>query len=133
MNASNLPSVFRFKREDYPDAPEWFGQFLGQLNLYTNPVYSILNGGVTFQNLATPQIYSLTITASSQTRFTFQNPLRIPPSAVLVGNVYVSGAATLHPSVPVQVMWHLTDKDIIVDDVVGLTIGTKYFLTLVVV
>jgi len=37
--ASNLPTIRRFKFEDYEGAPKWFEMFLQGLNLYVDPVY----------------------------------------------------------------------------------------------
>lgn len=131
INQSNLPSVQRFKFEDFKEAPQWFSQFLSQMNLFTGPVYSVLNGGVNYQNLSTPQLYSKTVTATSPTTFNFTNPLRIAPSAVVLGNVW-SRIPSDHPAVACQVMWHESQGVIFVDDVIGLTSGTLYNLVLVV-
>lgn len=129
---SNLPSVWRFKGEDFDGAPEWFMQFLTQLNLFTNPVYSILNGGVNFQNLSTPRAFVKTITAGTPTMFEFQNPLKVPVSAVMLGGVYEVQKPKSHPSTACGIMWHPEDNNVVVDDVIGLTSGTTYILSVVV-
>src|SRR5689334_242590 len=74
--ASNLPTTRRFKFEDYSGAPQWFATFLQALNLFTDAVYQILDGGVTYQNVVSPQIVVRTITApaSGSTTFNFTNP-----------------------------------------------------------
>ncbi len=54
-NQSNLPTNRTFRFEDFPDAEDWFRQFLQSLNLVVDPVYNILNGGVADQNLVAPQ------------------------------------------------------------------------------
>lgn len=133
-NASNLPSIYQFKFEQYPGAPQWFAQFLSSLYLFTNPVYQILNGGVTYQNLQVPQIYTTTVTApaTGNTTFNFKNPLSITPSAVLLGNVYVSGSTSSHPSSPAQVYWHFSQGTIYIDNVTNLTASTTYVITLAV-
>lgn len=132
LNSSNLPSVQRFKFEDYNEAPQWFAQFLESLNLFVNPVYSILNGGVTTQNLTAPRSFVKTIVASATTTFNFTNPLKIAPTAVLIGNVYTFGNSTLHPAVVIQPMWHVSSNVIYIDNVIGLTVGTNYVITLLI-
>lgn len=131
INQSNLPSVNRFKFEDFPGAPDWFAQFINQFNLFSGPVYSILNRGVGYQNLVAPQIYKQTILGAAPTVFQFTNPLSIQPSAVTLGNVWY-GIPSQHPAVACQVMWHESGNVIYIDDVIGLTPGTMYNLTLVV-
>lgn len=133
-NQSNLPTFQGFKFENYPGAEEWFAQFLQSLNLFVLPVYNILNGGVTYQNLSIPKIYTVTITtpASGSVTFNFANPLRITPSAVLLGNVYETPTPDTHPSSPAQVYWHYSQGVIYVDNITNLTASTQYQITLVV-
>lgn len=134
INQSNLPTSHQFKFEDYPGAPQWFAQFLRTLNLFIDPVYQSLNGGITYQNLTIPRIYVKTITtpASGSVTFNFVNPLRIEPSAVLLGNVYVQGNPSSHPSSPAVIYWHSSQGSIYVDNVTNLATSTTYVLTLVV-
>jgi len=134
INTSNLPTNQEFKFENYPGAEQWFQQFLNSLNLFTTAVYGILNGGVTYQNLTVPKVYTKTITtpASGPVTFNFTNPLRIQPQAVLLGNVYVNGNPSSHPSSASNVYWHVSQGAIYVDDIPNLTASTTYVITLVV-
>jgi hypothetical protein len=135
MAQSNLPTVQRLKYEDYSDAKSWqqaLQQFIATLNLFVNPVYNILNGQVTYQNLTAPQIVTYTVTAATPTSFSFTNPLIIVPGAVILGNVYIPPNFNQHPAVACEVMWHFSGNTIYVDDVVGLTPGIKYTLVMVV-
>ncbi len=71
----SLPSVHRWYGEDYKDSPSWFTRFLGSLNLFSDPIYNILNGGVdvqinTYEEIYTLQIPTASATATSNT-FTF--------------------------------------------------------------
>ena len=134
MAGSNLPTIQRLKYEDYADAGSWqkaLELLIAALNLFLTPVYNILNGQVGYQNLSAPQLYTKTITAATTTTFTFTNPLTIPPSAVILGNVW-SGVPSTHPVTTIQIMWHYTNGAVVVDNVVGLTAGTSYTLTLAV-
>ena len=134
MTNSNIPTVRRFKVEDYPGSPEWFSTFLEGLNLFVDPVYQMVSGGLNYTNMMAPKIYSMTITAPAAGNPTtsFTNPLKLQPQGVVVGNVYASGNTATHPSVPVHVMWHYSGNTIYVDNIIGLTASTKYVLTFIV-
>lgn len=133
-NQSNLPTLQRIKYEDISREKTWkegMQSLIEMLNLFISPVYDILNGGITSQNLIAPQTIVKTITGATVTTFSFINPLRIPPISVMIGNVW-TGVPSVHPAVAVSVYWHVTNNLIIIDNVVGLTAGTIYNLTLVV-
>lgn len=133
-NQSNLPTIQRLKYEDYSRATDWqqaMQLLVNALNLFISPTYEILNGGIDYRNLATPQKYTTVVTAGSPTTFTFVNPLGIDPEAVVIGNVW-TGLRSTHPAVALQVYWHLTGNVIVIDDIVGLTSGTQYSITLVI-
>ncbi len=134
VNSSNLPTSRLFRLEDFPDADPWFQNFLLSLNLFVDPVYQILNGGVTYQNLTVPKLYTVTITttAAGAATFNFVNPLRIQPSAVLIGNIYESGKPTAHPSSATSVYWNYSQNNIYVTGIPNLTASTSYAVTLVV-
>lgn len=131
---SNLPTIQRLKYEDYARAGNWqqaFQLLVNSLNLFMTPIYDILNGGVTYMNLTVPQTYEKVITAATTTTFSFVNPLKIQPAAVIVGNCW-TGLPSTHPSAALQVYWHYSGNTIIVDNIVGLTSGTQYTITLVI-
>ena len=132
--ASNLPTIRRFKFEDYEGAPKWFEQFLQALNLFVDPIYQMVSGNISYSNMIAPQIYSKTITApaSGSVTFNFTNPLKIAPSAVVLGNVYVSGNFSSHPSSPAQIYWHFSQGTIYIDNITNLTASTSYVVSLVV-
>lgn len=134
INSSNLPTNRTFKFEDFPGAEQWFGQFLQSLNLFVDPVYQILNGGITYQNLLIPQNYTKVITtpASGSVTFNFTNPIRIQPQSVLLGNVYMNGNPSTHPTSPAVVYWHFSQGSIYIDNITNLTASTTYVVTLVV-
>ena len=134
MAQSNLPTIQRMKWEDYADSATWqdaMQKLLANLNLFITPTYNILNGQVTYQNLAVPQIYQKNITASTTTTFTFMNPLNQQPQVVILGNVW-TGLPSTHPVAAVQAMWHYSGNNIVIDNVIGLSSGTNYNLTLLV-
>lgn len=134
INNSNLPTNRTFKFEDFPGAEKWFAGFLQVLNLFTDQVYQILNGGVTYQNLTLPQIYTNVITtpASGSVTFNFTSPLRITPRAVILGNVYQGSNPITHPTSPPVVLWHFSQGAIYIDNITNLSTSTTYTVTLVV-
>lgn len=131
---SNLPTIQRFKYEDYARATDWqqaFQLLINSLNLFVTPVYNILNSGITYMNLQVPQLFTKVVTAGSTTTFSFVNPLAIQPSAVLLGNVW-TGIPSTHPASACSVFWHYTNNTIQIDNIIGLTSGTQYTIVLVV-
>lgn len=134
LNQSNLPTSRTFKFEDFPGAEQWFQQFLNSLNLFVDPVYQILNGGITYQNMMIPKTFTKVITtpAAGAVTFNFTNPLRITPNAVLLGNVYVNGYPSTHPASATCAYWHFSQGSIYIDDIPNLTASTTYVITLVV-
>lgn len=134
INNSNLPTSRTLKFEDFPGAEPWAAQFIQALNLFIDPVYQILNGGVTYQNLTVPQLYTKTITtpAAGSVTFNFTSPIKIAPTAVLLGNVYQGTSTSVHPTSPAVVYWHFSQGSIYVDNITNLTASTQYTVTLVV-
>jgi hypothetical protein len=134
MAGSNLPTTRRFKFEDFPGAPQWFAQFLQALNLFVDPIYQILDGNVGSQNMVAPKTFSKTITspASGSTTFNFANPLKIMPSAVLIGNIYVNPNPSSHPTNPAVAYWHYSEGRIYIDNITNLSASTTYIVTLII-
>lgn len=132
VNNSNLPTIQRIKYEDYKDAPSWFAQFLQTLNLFINAVYNIINRGITYSNLSVIAPFSFQFVSGSTTGFRFTNPITITPNNVIVGNVYETGDTTVHPTGAVTLFWHYTNGSIVVDNIVGLTVGVNYTLSVIV-
>ncbi len=126
QNNSNLPTIQRIKFEDYKDAPKWFEQFLGTLNLFITAVYNIINRGVTYSNLGVIQPATFSYTPGSTTGFKFANPITVNPSNVIIGNVYEGNRLQVHPLVTTQIYWHFAQGFIFVDNIVGLTTGVQY-------
>lgn len=126
INNSNIPTLQRFKYEDYKDAPSWFNQFLMSLNLFVNSVYNIINHGITYSNLGVIAPFTFSYTPGTTTNFNFSNPLIVNPTNVIIGNVYQATNLTIHPAVVTQIYWHYSQGQIFVDNIVGLTTGTTY-------
>src|SRR6202140_1775338 len=120
-NNSNLPSVQRIKIEDYKDAPKWFEQFLQTLNLFMTAIYNIVNDGITYSNLGVIQPFTFSFTPGTTTGFKFANPIIVPPTNVIIGNVYIGNQLMSHPAGVTQLYWHYSQGFIYVDSIIGLT------------
>ena len=131
-SSSNLPTIQRIKYEDYKDAPSWFAQFLMTLNLFINAVYNIINRGITYSNLGVVAPFTFQYVEGTTTGFTFTNPTIAIPSNVIIGNVYITGNLSLHPTGAVTLFWHYANGSIVVDSIVGLTSGVNYTISVIV-
>ena len=132
-----LPSVKRWYSEDYSKAPDWFQRFLAQLNLYSEPIYNILNAGVDVTANTDEEIYTLQIKTASATAannvFTF-TPLKFSgaPHGVILGQCLwntTNGIATAIGN-PVTIDWAWTGSQVTILAVYGLTAAKSYTLQL---
>lgn len=132
---SNLPSTHRWFGEDYADSPEWFKRFLGQLNLFTDPVYNLLNQGIAITDNTTDEIYTLQIpnasaTATSNT-FTFTPKKFVgAPNGVIVGQALLDASVPTANSGPVTIDWVWTGSQISILAIHNLTAAGSYQITL---
>jgi hypothetical protein len=72
---SDLPTIQRIYADDFAMAPDWFRQnFIQTFNLFSQPVYNILNQGVSVSENTVEEFYSFTLTSTgvfSKDIFTF--------------------------------------------------------------
>lgn len=131
-NNSNLSSIQRIKFEDFKDAPDWFAHFLDSLNLFMTAQYNISNRGITYANLAVIQPVTFQFTPGSTVGFNFISPVTGIPNGVMIGNVYEGNQLQIHPLVTTQIYWHYSQNFIYVDSIIGLTVGVKYTVVVLV-
>ena len=130
QNNTPLPSTWRFDFGDYTSLGSAFQKFLANLTTFTQAVYNLLNGGIGFANLQRA-IYSVNVTAGSTTPVSFANPLPIPPSGVVVVQVLQQGKTQTAMTTAVFAgNWYYTGSQIVILNVVGLTQGSTYSLSL---
>lgn len=132
INNSNLPTIQRFKYEDYKDAPNWFSQFLMTANLFVNSIYNIVNHGITYSNLGVIAPFTFSFTPGTTSNFSFTNPLIVAPSNIIIGNVYQANNLTIHPAAVTQLYWHFSQGQIFIDSILGLTTGVTYQVSVMV-
>lgn len=134
---SGLPSTKRFYSEDYAESPEWFKRYLAQSNLFTEPIYNILNAAVDVEANTNEEIYQLTVTDASATAsdntFTFTPKKFVgAPRGIIVGQCLLqssNGIATANGG-PVTIDWAYTGSQVSILAIHNLTAGESYSINL---
>lgn len=131
-----LPSVHRFYAEDYQKSDDEFKRFLGQLNLFTDPVYQILNSGIDVQTNTNEEFYTIEIPTAASGGPTNNNFVFTPkkfvgkPNGVIVCQcIYntLDGLASAIGS-PVTIDWIWSGSQVRILAVYGITSGLNYTL-----
>lgn len=135
--SNNLPSTKRYYSEDYKDGPPWFQRFLSQLNLFTEPIYNILNGGVSVTSNTAEEIYILQINPASATaasNATTFSPKKFigAPNGIILGQCLYNATTGKATAVGSQVTfdWAWTGSQVSILAVYGLTASASYTLSL---
>lgn len=139
---SNLPSIKRFFDEDVKEAPAWFHRFLSQLNLFTNPIYDILNASVDLTANTNEEIYYLQVNNASaigaNNTITF-TPKKFSgaPHGINIGQCLINsttGTSTNNSqsgtSSDVSLSWVWTGSQVQILAIFGLSEGRSHTLTL---
>ncbi len=130
-----LPSVHRWYSEDYPQSDDEFKRFLGQLNLFSDPVYQILNQGVELTANTTEEIYFLQVpnasaTASDNTFLFTPKKFIGAPNGVIIGQCLLSASVPTANSGPVTLDWVWTGSQVSILAIHNLTATSDYQITL---
>lgn len=130
---SNLPTIQRFDIGDYPKSSAEFQQFVSTLNLFTQPMWNILNQAVDITQNTKEEIYQFSITAGAtyaNNTFNFV-PRKFGgrPSGVIIGQVQVSGATVTPVGSAVTLDWYYDGAQVRIIGIYGLTNGTTYTIT----
>ena len=132
--SSNLPTFRRLFSEDFREAPAWFtGKYIPAFNLYSDPIYQILSGGIDLMQNTREEIYSTTFTANGMTNgFNFAPKKFVgSPSGVIVAQCTPSTSVPTPNVGPVAVDWVATGTGMInILKTHNLTSGQTYHLTL---
>jgi hypothetical protein len=133
-----LPSSIsrKFNPADYKTAPAWFtGRFLSQLNLFTDPVYTALLNGLTFQNNFNAQVYTIVLkgaTDFTMNTFNFKSTIQGSPIGVLLISKNIVGNQAVPIIGPIDFSWYDNSGTIFITGVAGLIPGTTYSLVFLV-
>lgn len=131
--SSNLPTIQRFDAGDYPKSDAEFQAFLSTLNLFTQPVWNILNRSVDIMQNTKEEIYSFNITAGAtyeDNTFDF-TPRKFGgrPNGVILGQVQVLGATVTPVGSPVTFDWIYSGNQVKIIAIYGLTPDVSYSFT----
>jgi len=125
-----LPTIKRFQSEDYKDSPSWFHRFIQAVNLYTEPMFNLVNGNLAISANTNEEIYSFQMTsgaAAAGNTFTFAPKRFIGiPSGVQIAQCLpvLSVPTAVGAAVTLDWFWNGTQIQILA--VYGLTNGVKY-------
>lgn len=133
--STNLPSIQRLYADDYASAPDWFrNQFVRTFNLFSQPVYRILNQGVNVPNNTTEEFYSFTLTSTGvpiQDILSFVPKKFVgKPTGVIMCQCLVNTATVAPVGNPVTFDWVFGSGGAIqILAIYGLTVNLSYTLT----
>jgi hypothetical protein len=128
--SSNLPTIQRFDAGDYPKSSKEFQTFLSTLNLFTQPVYNLLNAALDITQNTKEEIYTFSITAgasATSNTYTF-TPRKFAgrPNGVVIGQCLLSASTPTAIGNPVTLDWSWTGSQIQILAIYGLTNGSTY-------
>ena len=124
----------KFNPADYKIAEEWFkGRFLSQLNLFTEPVYTALLNGLTFQQNFNAQYFSQILTAGAtpdKNAFSFKMSISGYPTEVIIASCNFASDPTIPLLSPVGISWYADAGIVHITAVSGLTAASVYKIVL---
>jgi len=133
------PTTTRFTLDGYPDAPEWFAQFLTDFNTSWNQVVGGLSSNLVRGDNVVGKLYENVTVVIPAAYAVDANPfpllLPVPstgiPKAIWVGKVRVDTGTV--PTSAVTVFWDVAGdgKHLRVRYITGLAVSSAYKLTLV--
>lgn len=135
--STGLPSTKRFYGEDYTEAPAWFPRFLSQINLFTEPIYNILNGGVDVTQNTLEEFYTLQVNNASATAT--NNTMTFTPKkafskviSVLISQCLLNSTTGVPTAIGAQVTldWAWAGSQVSILAIYGLTAASDYTFTL---
>lgn len=125
-----LPTIKRFQSEDYKDSPSWFHRFIQAVNLYTEPMFNLVNGNLALSANVNEEIYSFQITsgatAAGNTYLFSPKRLAGAPSGVVIAQCLPVLAVPTAVGNPVTLDWVWNGTQIQILAIYGLTNGVKY-------
>ena len=132
---ARVPSQSKFSIERFAGADEWFKRFLGELNVYTESVALALAKNLTFSENIASRIVTLPITgkatADLNTATVSVDAGRVPIGVHPLQVVQTNDSYAANTS-PVFVDWIYRNGAVSIKAITGLTSGTLYNITLLV-
>ena len=132
---ARLSAVSKIRREDVPEAPDWFGRFLGTINSFFENVVLALNGRLTFADNIQSQTKVLGFTTSSTyisgddfPTLKFQTTLPVKAQALLILQIQKADDITQLIAGGTSLKWFEVERQININFVSGLEDSTDYTL-----
>ena len=133
--SNNLPTIQRIYADDFRQAPDWFrNEFIRTFNLFSQPIYNILNQGVNVMENTLEDFYTFTLTSTgvpATDKLSF-----IPkkffgkPTGVILCQCVANTATVQAIGNPVTFDWvYGSGGTIQILAIYGLTVGVQYSLT----
>lgn len=126
-----LPSIKSLTIEDYPDEKTWIGKLIDPLNSFMSSVITNLNKGLTIGENVNGFIKTFDVTGGAFP-VSIPNSLKSRPIAVIIGSIYnkQTPAATIGTGITIE--WEFASSTLKIKNISGLTTGTKYTVTVIV-
>ena len=123
---AKLPTLKRLQYSDIPDAEPWSEKLILFINNFFQNVYELVNGQLRFEDNIRAKLLLLERAAP----FT---SLIIPVPFSPVTGVFLASVRGIGITDPVVLRWHQDQGNIVIDALSGLTSGTTYKVTLLII
>lgn len=123
-------------KEDWPEAPAGVEKLLNPLNLVLDSLQTGLNKGITFEDNITSQIRQFSIKAGAATTdntFSFASTKKTRPIGLMLLNVYKEQSNYAAIGQAVFVEWVFDGVNINITSITGLTNGSTYNFTVLII
>lgn len=136
--SSNLPTIQRLFADDFKTAPDWFrNEFIRTFNLFSQPIYDIVNQGIDITQNTLQEIYQFTLTSTgtpSDDTYTFTPKKFVGrPNGVILAQCVVNAATVTPTGFGVTFDWvYGSGGTVQIIAIYGLTKSVNYTFTLLI-
>ncbi len=138
---AKAPQFKDFRKEDYQEAPGWFGRFLTILNSFSSQVYAALNQALTFGDNIRCQIKEITFSTSATytsgdwTQITFNSNFSLGTKiiGVLILQIVTDNQLPIVDVNGQTVNWSAENNVIFINYISGLANSSNYIVRLLVI
>lgn len=127
---AQVPQVKRLLIEDFPDQADWIGPLLQNLNIFIEEVTASLNKSLTLTDNLRATVRELDVVGGSYP-VSFRQTFPGKCLGLWVVNAFENTASPAVLTSAVWADWEQKDNNLIINNLSGLTGGTKYKITVV--
>jgi hypothetical protein len=133
---AQIPQIQRLQTEDFQDQKKWIGKLFQPINTFMELVVSAFDRNLTLtENVAADILYPVfTSVPTATTPLPWSWRLKVPPLALIVGNVESTVGSDFAALAAVQIQWtYSATNGLQITNLVGITPTTNspYRLTLI--